>query len=198
MESGSRVASAPLYGVILSAPAGIDALAGRPGSLAYVWVPVMIPLMWATILPALWRLIRVSVFVRRLGSRVRIDLDDPRLLGVFADIGIRHLLVIIIGLSVIPMQAILTGQIANGGFRAGAGRHRTGCADRSITSDVGHSRGGDSGEADRTRSSERTRERVGAGQRPVHAGVVVSATGCRQRRSGPHLQAPRRACCSTS
>lgn len=100
-----------IYGVILSAPAGIDALEGRSGSLAYVWVPVMIPLMWATILAALWRLIRVSMFIRRLGIRVRIDLDDPRLLGVFADIGIRHLLVIIIGLSVIPMQAILTGQI---------------------------------------------------------------------------------------
>ena len=57
-----------VYGVILSAPAGIDALEGRPGFLAYVWVPVVVPLLWATILPALWRLIRVSMFVRRLGA----------------------------------------------------------------------------------------------------------------------------------
>jgi hypothetical protein len=58
----------------------------------------------------------MSLFVRRLGGRVRIDLSDPHLLGAFADIGIRHLLVIIVGLSVIPMQAILTGQIATVDF----------------------------------------------------------------------------------
>jgi len=104
------------FGLFLSAPAGIDALARRPEFLVYVWVPVVVPLLWATILPALWRLIRVSLFVWRLGSRVRIDLDDPRLLGAFADIGIRHLLVIIVGLSVIPMQAILTGRIATVDF----------------------------------------------------------------------------------
>ena len=105
-----------IFGMILSAQAGIDAFERRPGSLAYVWVPVVVPLLWATILPALWRLIRMSLFVRRLGTRVRIDLGDTRLLGAFADIGIRHLLVIIVGLSVIPMQAILTGQIATVDF----------------------------------------------------------------------------------
>jgi hypothetical protein len=105
-----------ICGMILSAQAGVDALERRPGYLAYAWVPVVVPLLWATILPALWRLIRMSLFVRRLGGRVRIDLSDPHLLGAFADIGIRHLLVIIVGLSVIPMQAILTGQIATVDF----------------------------------------------------------------------------------
>ncbi len=100
-----------LYGAILSSPVVVDVLHEQRQALPYLWVPLVVPLLWATILPALWRLIRVSVFVRRLGGRVRINLDDPRVLGVFADIGIRHLLVIIVGLSVIPMQAILTGQI---------------------------------------------------------------------------------------
>jgi len=57
----------------------------------------------------LWRLLRVTWFVYRLGAWIRVDLGDPRSLGIFADIGIRHVLLIVIGLSVIPMQAILTG-----------------------------------------------------------------------------------------
>jgi hypothetical protein len=101
-----------LYGLVPSVPTLLGFLAGQPGALLYAWVPIMIPLLWATALPALWRLIRLSVFVQRLGrDHVRVDLTDPRLLGTFADIGIRHLLVIVIGLSVIPMQAILTGSI---------------------------------------------------------------------------------------
>ncbi len=62
-----------IFGMILSAQAGVDVLERRPGFLVYVSVPVVVPLLWATILPALWRLIRISLFVRRLGSRVRID-----------------------------------------------------------------------------------------------------------------------------
>ncbi len=130
--------------------------------------------------------------------RVRIDLDDPRLLGVFADIGIRHLLVIIIGLSVIPMQAILTGQIQTvdfvpalvvtvpvalvvlllpmWGIRAAViAAKRT--------------------ELDRL---TRTRERVGARQRPVTCWCRCIGGRLPILRSGPHLQAPRRASCSTS
>jgi len=97
------------YGVIVTVQVLIDVARGRTGSTLYLWVPLLVPVLWATILPALWRLLRVTWFVFRLGARVRVDLGDPRGLGVFADIGIRHLLLIVIGLSVIPMQAILTG-----------------------------------------------------------------------------------------
>jgi len=101
-----------LFGAIPSAPALWDVVAGRSESLLYLWVPLLIPLLWATLLPALWRVIRLSVFVYRLGrDHIRVELGDLRLLGVFADIGIRHLLVIVVGLSVIPMQAILTGSL---------------------------------------------------------------------------------------
>lgn len=100
-----------IYGFIPSAPTLLHIIEGRPGAFIYLWVPLLIPLLWATALPALWRLIRLSLFVYRLGREVRVDLGDQRLLGVFTDIGIRHLLIIVIGLSVIPMQAILTGAI---------------------------------------------------------------------------------------
>jgi len=97
------------YGVIASVQVLIDVARGQTGATLYLWVPLLVPVLWATILPALWRLLRVTGFVYRLGARVRVDLGDPRGLGVFADVGIRHLLLIVIGLSVIPMQAILTG-----------------------------------------------------------------------------------------
>lgn len=101
-----------LFGAIPSARTVQDLVAGRSEALLYLWVPVLIPLLWATVVPALWRVIRLSVFVYRLGrDHVRVDVGDLRLLGVFADIGIRHLLVIVVGWSVIPMQAILTGSL---------------------------------------------------------------------------------------
>jgi hypothetical protein len=100
-----------LYGFIPSAPTLLHIIQGQPGAFIYLWVPLLIPLLWAVALPALWRLIRLSLFVYRLGSELRVDLGDQRLLGVFTDIGIRHLLIIVVGLSVIPMQAILTGAI---------------------------------------------------------------------------------------
>ena len=101
-----------VYGLIPSTPEVLDAITGRRQSLLYLWVPLLIPILWAIVLPALWRLIRLSVFVYRLGrDSVRIDLGDLRSLGAFADIGIRHLLIIVVGLSVIPMQAILTGSL---------------------------------------------------------------------------------------
>ena len=130
---------------------------GVPDHLAYVWVPVVIPLLWATILPALWRLIRLSLFVRRLGTRVRVDLGDPRVLGVFADIGIRHLLVIIVGLSVIPMQAILTGQIATVDFVPALVVTVPVALIVLVLPMWGISWRGDRRETDRTRSPERTR-----------------------------------------
>ena len=83
------------------------------------------------------------------------------LLGVFADIGIRHLLVIIIGLSVIPMQAILTGQIQTVDF-VPALVVTVPVALIVLLLPMWGIRAGGSGEADRTRSPERTRERVGA------------------------------------
>jgi hypothetical protein len=97
------------YGVVASAQVLIDVARGQTGATLYLWVPLLVPVLWATILPALWRLLRVTWFVYRLGGQVRIDLGDPRGLGIFADVGLRHLLLIVIGLSVIPMQAILTG-----------------------------------------------------------------------------------------
>lgn len=100
-----------LYGLIPSAPTLFAIIQGRRESLPYLWVPLLIPLLWATALPALWQLLRLSVFVHRLGREVHVELGDQRALGVFTDIGFRHMLIIIVGLSVIPMQAILTGAI---------------------------------------------------------------------------------------
>lgn len=101
-----------IYGSIPSVPTLLAALRGVPNALLYLWVPLLIPLLWAIAVPALWRLIRLSLFVHRLGrDHVHVDLGDQRALGVFADIGIRHLAIIAGGLSVIPMQAILTGSL---------------------------------------------------------------------------------------
>jgi hypothetical protein len=100
-----------VYGLIPSTPTLLAIINGRPGAVVYLWLPLLIPLLWATALPALWRLIRLSLFVHRLGREVHVDLGDQRQLGVFTDIGIRHLLIIVVGLSVIPMQAILTSTI---------------------------------------------------------------------------------------
>ena len=97
--------------IIPSAPTLVAIIEGRRESLPYLWVPVLIPLLWATALPALWLLLRQSVFVHRLGREVHVELGDQRALGVFTDIGFRHMLIIIVGLSVIPMQAILSGSI---------------------------------------------------------------------------------------
>jgi hypothetical protein len=99
------------YGLLAASPAIADAIHGRPYSAMHLWLPLLIPVLWATILPALWRLLLVTRFFYRLGGRVRVDLGDRRALGVFADIGLRHLLLIVIGLSVIPMQAILVGRL---------------------------------------------------------------------------------------
>lgn len=100
-----------LYGLIPSTPTLLAIIEGRRDAFVYLWVPLLIPLLWATALPALWQLIRLSVFVFRLGREVHIDLGDQRSLGIFTDIGVRHMLIIVVGLSVIPMQAILTGSI---------------------------------------------------------------------------------------
>ena len=99
-------------GLLLSAGPLRSAIAGSDGSLLYLWV-VLIPIVWAVIVPALWRLIRLSLFVFRLGrDRVRVDLGDLHSLDAFADIAIRTLLFIVVGLSMIPMQAILRGSLA--------------------------------------------------------------------------------------
>ena len=85
-------------------------LEGRPEALPYVWVLLLVPALWAVVFPALWRLFRVSILVYRVGRRqIRVDVDDLRPLDVFAEIGVRHLLLIVIGLAFVPIQAILVG-----------------------------------------------------------------------------------------
>ena len=106
-----------IYGILASMSAVQGALKGNHTALLFLWVPVVIPLLWTVMLPALWRLIRLSSFVFRFGrDDVRIDFGDLRELGAFADIGIRHLLLIALGLTVIPMQAILTGPLEPADF----------------------------------------------------------------------------------
>src|SRR5262249_18773800 len=59
-----------LYGLIPSVPTLMRIIDGQPGAFIYLWVPLLIPLLWATALPMLWRLVRLSVFVYRLGGEV--------------------------------------------------------------------------------------------------------------------------------
>ena len=85
-------------------------LEGRPEALPYVWVLLLVPALWAVVFPALWRLFRVSILVYRVGRhQINVDVDDLRPLDVFAEIGVRHLLLIVIGLAFVPIQAILVG-----------------------------------------------------------------------------------------
>jgi hypothetical protein len=58
-----------LYGLIPSAATLFASIEGRREALPYLWVPLLIPLLWATALPALWQLLRLSLFVHRLGWR---------------------------------------------------------------------------------------------------------------------------------
>jgi hypothetical protein len=110
-------AAGAAYGIFASMSAVSGALKGNHAALLYLWVPVVIPVLWAVMLPALWRLLRLSVFVFRFGrDDVRIDFGDLRELGAFSDIAIRHLLLIAMGLTVIPMQAILTGPLEPADF----------------------------------------------------------------------------------
>jgi hypothetical protein len=110
-------AAGAAYGIFASTSAVSDTLKGIHEALVYLWVPVVIPVLWTLLLPALWRLICLSSFVFRFGrDDVRIDFGDMRELGAFADIGIRHLLLIALGLTVIPMQAILTGPLEPADF----------------------------------------------------------------------------------
>jgi hypothetical protein len=98
------------YGVVPNLGLIVGLLEGRPEAWPYVWVLLLVPVLWAVVFPALWRLYRVSLLLYRLGrDAVQVDLDDLRPLGVFAEIGVRHLLLIVIGLAFVPFQAILLG-----------------------------------------------------------------------------------------
>jgi ribulose-phosphate 3-epimerase len=62
----------------------------------------LIPLLWATALPALWQLLRLSVFVHRLGREVHVELGDQvnSLLWKIKSLGKK------VGLAINPSTAI--------------------------------------------------------------------------------------------
>jgi hypothetical protein len=98
------------YGVLVNVGLLAALLSGRRDVRVYAWVLVLVPVLWAVVFPALWRLYRVSRLMYGLGrDAVRVDLDDLQPLGVFADVGVRHLLLIVIGLAFVPIQGILLG-----------------------------------------------------------------------------------------
>jgi hypothetical protein len=99
-----------VYGIIPNVGLIDRLIDGQPEAWTYAWVVLLVPALWAVVFPALWRLYRVTRLLYRLGRRtIDVDLDDLRPLDVFAELGVRHLLLIVIGLAFIPFQAILLG-----------------------------------------------------------------------------------------
>ena len=85
-------------------------LAGVQPTLAYAWSPFVLVLLWALVFHAIWILLDNSFLLARIGEHdVRVDLNDPGALDVFANAGTRHLLLMVGGLAVFPIQGILGG-----------------------------------------------------------------------------------------
>jgi hypothetical protein len=109
-------AAGALFGVAFNIASGGtlgQLLAGKPMTWEYAWGPPVLVLLWTTLFHALWLLLghaRLLARIARHGVQVelsRLDVFDP-----VVNAGLRHLLLIIIGLAVIPMQGILAGDLA--------------------------------------------------------------------------------------
>jgi len=99
-------------GVLASGEALPRLLARDPERWVFAWTLLLLPLLWALILHVFWLMLELTIGLYRLArGGLRVDFSNRVRLDVFAGFGFRNLLLIVIGLAVIPVQAILTGEI---------------------------------------------------------------------------------------
>jgi hypothetical protein len=78
----------------------------------YAWGPIMLVVLWTTVFHALWILFDNAWLLGRLARHhVTVDLHRLGIMDVFGHAGIRYLLLMIVGLTVLPIQAILAGRM---------------------------------------------------------------------------------------
>jgi hypothetical protein len=88
-------------------------LHGLPPAWEYAWGPLVLVVLWALVFHVLWVMLGHTRMLARIARQaVRFDLNRLAVFDPIANAGIRHLLLIIVGLTVIPVQAILTGTLA--------------------------------------------------------------------------------------
>lgn len=87
-------------------------LDGRPPAWEFAWGPLVLITLWAVVFHVLQVLLDGARLLSRIARRhVRVDLVTLAGMDVFANAGIRNLLMLIVGLAVIPIQAILAGNL---------------------------------------------------------------------------------------
>jgi hypothetical protein len=87
-----------------------QALVGMSLTWAYAWGPPLLMVLWGVVFHALWILIDNAFLLARIGEHeVRVDLNDVGALDVFANAGTRHMLLLVGGLAVFPIQSIFGG-----------------------------------------------------------------------------------------
>jgi hypothetical protein len=92
-------------------------MSGQSLSWEYAWGPAVLILLWAAVFHVLWVLLDHTRLLARLAREgVRVELHRPGVFDPIANAGIRHLLLILVGLAVIPAQSILTGTLAPADF----------------------------------------------------------------------------------
>lgn len=78
----------------------------------YAWGPLVLLALWTVVFHVLWILFDNARLLARIARQhVRVDLARLAVFDLFANTGIRHLLLIIVGLTVIPVQSIMTGSL---------------------------------------------------------------------------------------
>jgi hypothetical protein len=119
-----RLAAATLAGLAFGFAMTVDEIGelvpGYDQARVFAWIPVVLPLLWTAIFHAFATMLENARYLSALGARrsalgargVRVTLHDLAPLDVFANAGIRHLTMIVVGLAVIPVQTILTGDIS--------------------------------------------------------------------------------------
>jgi hypothetical protein len=89
-----------------------QALVGKSLTWAYAWGPPLLMVLWGVVFHALWILIDNAFLLARIGEQVHVDLNDVGALDVFANAGTRHMLLLVGGLAVFPIQSIFGGGLS--------------------------------------------------------------------------------------
>lgn len=88
-------------------------VAGVPMRWEFGWGPPVLLLLWTVLFHSLWVLLaHTHLLVRLAQDGVQVDLARLEVFDPITNAGMRHLLLIVVGLAVIPMQGILTGHLA--------------------------------------------------------------------------------------
>lgn len=89
-----------------------QAISGTAPAWEYAWGPVVLISLWAAVFHVFWILLDNARRLARIARQdIRVDLANVAAFDVVAHAGIRQLLMIIVGLTVIPIQAIMTGTL---------------------------------------------------------------------------------------